>query len=151
MIYTSKEQRNLWVARLIMRFSSVQSLSHVWLFPTHELQHTRLPCPLPNPRTCSITCPSSRWYHPTISSFLVPFSTCPQSFPESGAFPMSHFFTSGGQSFRVSASASVLPMNIQDCFPLGLTDWIAMQSRDSQESSLTPQFKSINSLVLSLL
>ena len=89
--------------------------------------------------------------HPTISSSVIPFSSCLQSFPASGPFPMSQFFPSGGQSVRVSASASVLPMNIQDWSPLGWTGWISLQSRDSQESSPTPQFKSINSSVLSFL
>ena len=78
----------------------------------HGLQHTRLSCPSPFPRACSNSCPLSRWSHPTISSSLVPFSSCLQCFPSSGCFPMSQFFTSGGQSIGVSASASVLPMNI---------------------------------------
>ena len=76
------------------------------------LQHTRLPCPSPTPRACSNSCPSSQWCHPTISSSVVPFSSCLQSFPASGSFPMSQFFASGGQSIGASASASVLPMNI---------------------------------------
>ena len=82
----------------------------------HRLQHSRLPCPSPTPRVYSNSCPLSRWYHPTISSSLVPFSSCLQSFPASGSFPMSQFFTSSGQSIGVWASASALPMNIQDCF-----------------------------------
>ena len=90
----------------------------------HGLQHTRFPCPLPTPRTCSNSGPSSWWCHPTISSSVVPFSSCLQSFPESGSFPMSQFFTWDGQS--VGASASVLPMNIQDWFPLGLTGLILL-------------------------
>ena len=81
----------------------------------HGLQHTRLPCLLPNPRACSTSCPSSQWYHPTISSSVVPFSSCLQSFPASGSFLKGQFFTSGGQSIGTSASASVLPMNIQYC------------------------------------
>ena len=86
------------------------------------LQHARLPCPSPTPRVHSNSCPRiSQWYHPTISSSVIPFSSHCQSFPASGSFPMSQFFTSGGQSFGVSASASVLPMNIQDWFPL---EWI---------------------------
>ena len=85
------------------------------------LQHTRLPCPSPTPRACSNSCPSSQWYHPTISSSVIPLSSCLQSFPESGSFPVSQFFTSSGQNIRVLASASVLPMNIQDWFPLELT------------------------------
>ena len=91
----------------------------------HGLQHTRLPCPSPTPGVYSNSCPLSWWCHPTISSSLVPFSSCLQSFPASGSFPMSQFFTSGGQSFGVSASASVLPMNIQDWFPLRLTGLIS--------------------------
>ena len=89
--------------------------------------------------------------HPTILSAVVPFSSHLQSFSASGSFLMSRFFPSGGQSIGVSASASVLPMNIQDWFPLGWTGWISLQSRDSQESSPTPQFKSISSLTLSFL
>ena len=94
----------------------------------HGLQHARLPCPPPTPGACSNSCPSSHWCHPTISSLIVSFS-CLQSFPASGSFPMSQFFESGGQSIGVSASASVLPMNIQDWFPLGWTDWISLQSK----------------------
>ena len=85
----------------------------------HQLHHARPPCPSPTPGVYSNSCPSSRWCHPTISSSVVPFSSCFQSFPASGAFPMSQFFTSSSQSIGVSASASVPPMNIQDWFPLG--------------------------------
>ena len=91
------------------------------------------------------------WWHPTISSCVVPFSSCPWSFPASRSFPMSQLFPSGGQSIGVSASTSVLPMNIQDWFPLGWTGWISLHPKDSQESSPTPQFKRSNSLVLSFL
>ena len=91
----------------------------------HGLQHARLSCSSPIPGAYSNSCPSSRWCHSTISSSAVPFSSCPQSFPTSGSFPVSQFFTSGGQSIGVSASASILPMNIQDRFPLGLTGWIS--------------------------
>ena len=94
----------------------------------HELQHPRSPCPSPTPEALSNSCPSSWWCHPTISSSVVPFSSSLQSFPSSGSFPMSQFFTSGGQSIGVSALASVLPMNIQDWFPLGWTGWISLQS-----------------------
>ena len=83
---------------------------------SHELHHARLTCPTPAPGACSNSCPSSRWCHPIISSSVVPFSSCPQSFPPSGSFPMSQLFASGGQSIGVSASASVLPMNIQGWF-----------------------------------
>ena len=97
--------------------------------PPHELQHTILPCPLQTPRASSNSCPSSRWCHPTISFFVVPFSSCLQSFSASGFFPKSQFFASGGQSIGVSASASVLPVNIQNWFPLGLTGLISLQSK----------------------
>ena len=95
----------------------------------HGLQHARLPCPSPTPRACSNSCPSSWWYHPTISSSVLPFSSCLQSFPASGSFPMSQFFASGGQSIEASASVSVLPMNIQDWCPLGLTSLSSLQSK----------------------
>ena len=90
----------------------------------HELQHARLPGLSPNPRAYSNSRSLSQWCHPTISLSVVPFFSCLQSFPASGSFPLSLFFPSGGQSIRVSASASVLPMNIQDWSPLGWTGWI---------------------------
>ena len=92
-----------------------------------------------------------KWCHPTISSSVIPLSSCLQCFPAWGSFPRSQFFASGGRSIGVSASASVLQMNIQDWFPVGWTDWFDCSPTDSQESSPTPQFKSINSLVLSFL
>ena len=95
----------------------------------HGLQHTRLSCPLPTPGAYSNSCPSSWWCHPTISSSVIPFSSCPQSLPASGSFPMSQLFASGGQSIGASASAPVLPMTMQDWFPLGLTGWISLQSK----------------------
>ena len=95
----------------------------------HGLQNARLPCPSPTPRACSKSCPLSHWCHPTISSSVAPFSSCFQSFPAQGSFQMSQFFASGGQSIGVSASTSVLPMNMQDWFPLGLTGWISLQSK----------------------
>ena len=116
----------------------------------HGLQHARPPCPSPFLGACSNSCPLSQWCHPTISSSAAPFSSCPQSFPGSRSFPMNGLFASGGQSIRASASASVLPMNTQDWSPLRWTGWISLLPRDSQDSSPTPQFKSINSLVLSL-
>ena len=103
--------------------------SHVQLFATLWLQHSRPPCPSPTPRVYSNSYPLSRWCHPAISSSVVPFSSYLQSFPASGSFPMSQFFTSGSQNIGVSASASVLPMNIQDWFPLGSTGWILLQSK----------------------
>ena len=116
----------------------------------HDLQHARLPCPSPTPGACSNSCPLSWWSIQPYHS-VIPFSFCLQSFPASGPFLMNQFFTSSGQSIGVSASASVLPMNIQDWFPLGLTGLISCSPRDSQESSPTPQFKSINSSALSFL
>ena len=95
----------------------------------HGLQHTRLPCTSPTSGVYSNSCPLSQWCHTTIWSSVVPFSSCLQSFPTSGSFQTSQFFTSGGQSIGVSASASVFPMNIQDWFPLGLTGWISLQSK----------------------
>ena len=111
--------------------SSVQFICSVMsdsLWP-HESQHASPPCPSPTPRAYSNSCPSSRWCHPTISSSLVPFFSCPQSFLASGSFPMSQLFASGGQSIGVSASTSVLPMNTQDWSPLGWTGWISSQSK----------------------
>ena len=112
-----------------LQFSSVQFSRSVVskALQLHGRKHARLPCPSPTPGACSNSCPLSRWCHPTISSSVVPFSSCLQSFPASGSFPMSLFFTSSGQS--VGASTSVLPMNIQDWFPLGLTDWISLPSK----------------------
>ena len=101
-------------------------------YPTlrpHGLQHARLPCPSLSPRVCSNSCPLSWWCHPTISSSVSPLSSCTQSFPASGSFPVSQYFASGGQSIGVSASASVLPVNIQDWFSLGWTGWISLQSK----------------------
>ena len=115
----------------LVQFNSVQFTPSVVsdsLWP-HELQHTRPPCPSPAPGVYPNPCPSSRWCRPTISSSIVPFSSCPQSFPTPGSFPMSQFFTSGGQTIGVSASTSVLPMNTQDWSPLGWTGWISLQSK----------------------
>ena len=131
----------------LLQFSSVQ-FSHSVMSDSlrpHESQHTRPPCPSPTPGVHSNSRPSSRCCHPVISSSVVPFSSWSQSLPASGSFPMSQHFTWGGQSIGVSASASVLPMNTQDWSPLGWTGW------DSQESSPTPQLKSISSSALSFL
>ena len=140
------------LSKTVYRFNvqSGQSLSRVSLWDPHGLQYARPPCPSPTPGVYSNSCLLSRWCHPTISSFVIPFSSHLQSFPSSGSFQMSQFFASGGQSIGVSASASDLPMNIQDWFPLGWTG-SPCSPRDSQKSSPTPQFKSINSLVLSFL
>ena len=140
-----------------VNFSSVQFSCSVvsdslWVMThmTHELQHAKPPCPSPTPRVHPNPCPSSWWCHPTISSSVDPFSSCPQSFLASGSFQMSQFFASGSQSIGVSASTSILPRNTQDWSPLGLVG-SPCSPRDSQESSLTPQFKSISSLALSFL
>ena len=138
---------------LLNKWASVQ-FSHSVVsdpFRPHESQHDRPPCPSPSPRVHSDSRPPSRWCHPAISSSVVPFSSCLQSFPESGSFPMSQLFVSGGQSIGASALASVLPMNIQDWFPY---DWLGgspCSPKDSQESSPIPQFRSINSSAFSFL
>ena len=113
----------------IFRFSSFQfshSVVSNSLWP-HEPQHARPPCPSPTPGVYSNLCPLNQWCHPTISSSVIPFSSLLQSFPVSGSFPMSPFFKSGGQGIGVSASTSVLTINIQDWFPLGWTGWISLQ------------------------
>ena len=117
--------------QVIYRFNVVQVTNSIMSdsFLSHGLQHARLPCPSPIPRAYSNSCPMSQWYHPTILSSVVPFSSCPQSFLASGSFPMSQCFTSSALSIRVSASASFLPMNIRDWFPLGRSDWITLQSK----------------------
>ena len=121
----------IWSASQRWKTSSVQfscSVVSNFLWP-HGLQHSRLPCPSPTPGACWNLCPSSRWCHPTVSSSVIPFSSCLQSFAASGSFPTSQFFASGGQSIGVSASASVLSMDIQDWFPLGLTGLISLESK----------------------
>ena len=134
-------------------FSSVQfsrSVVSNSLQP-HGLQHTRPPHPFPTPRVYSNSCPLSQWCHPTISSSVIPLSSCLQSFPVWQSFQMNQSFTSDGQRSGVSASSSVLPMNNQDWFPLEWMFGSPCSPRDSQESSPTPQFKSINSLTISFL
>ena len=108
------------------QFSCSVVSDSLWL---HEPQHTRTPCPSPTPRVYPNSWPLSKWCHPTISSSDVPFSSCPQTFPASGSFQMSQLFASGGQSTGVSASTSVLPMNVQNWSPLGWTGWISLQSK----------------------
>ena len=138
----------MWANIYIHQFShSVVSDS----LQPHEPQHARPPYPSPTPGVYPNSCPLSQWCHPTISSSVIPFCSCPQSFPASESFQMSQLFTSGGQRIGVSASTSVLPMNIQDWFPLGWLVGSPCSPRDSQESSPTPQFKSINSSALSFL
>ena len=110
----------------------VQWLSHVLLFWLYGLQHARPPCPSPSHRACSNSCPLSQWYHPTISSSVIPFCPFLQSFPASGSFPINQFVTTGGQSNGASISASELPKNILDWFPLGLTGLILLSKQLSR-------------------
>ena len=110
----------------LVQFSRSVMSDSLW---PHGLQHTRPPCSSPTPGVYSNSCPLNLWCHPTISSSVVPFSSCLQSFPASGSFQMSQLFTSDSQSIRVSASTPILSMNIQDWFPLGWTDWISLQSK----------------------
>ena len=151
-------KRRLLLGRKVMthivQFSSVQFSSVAQSCLTvrpHESQHARLPCPSPTPGVSPNSCQSSHWCHPAISLSLIPFSSCPQSLPGSGSFPMSQLFAWGGQSIAVSALASVFPKNTQDWSPLEWTGWISLQSRDSQESSPIPHFRSINPSALSFL
>ena len=111
---------------LIIQFSCSVLSDSLW---PHESQHARPPCPSPTPGVHSNACPLSRWYHPAISSSVIPFSSCPQSLPASESFPMSQLFAWGGQSIGVSASASVRPMNTQNWSRLGWTGWISLQSK----------------------
>ena len=120
--HASKVMLKILQVRLVQFSHSVMSDS-LWCY---GLQHARPPCPSPTPRLYSNSCPLSQWCHPTISSSVVPFSSCLQSFPVSGSFQMSQLFSSGGQSIGVSASTSVLPMNTQDWSPLGWTGWISL-------------------------
>ena len=124
------QEKVVYISPLIFShiLKAVQWLSVSNSLRPHGLKHGRLPCPSLSLRLCSNSCPLSRWCHPTILSSVAPFS-CPQSFPASGTFPMSRLFASGDQSIGASASASVLPMNIQDWFPLGWTGWISLPSK----------------------
>ena len=137
--------------RSCIQFSSTQLLSHVRLFASPWITARQASWSITNSGIYPNSCPLSQWCHPTISSSVASFSSCPQSFPASGSSPMSQLFASGGQSTGVLASTSVLPMNTQDWSALGWTGGSPCSPRDSQESSPTPQFKSINSLVLSFL
>ena len=152
MNYGRSSEGNSDLLLLYSLFSSVQFSCSVvsdslW---SYESQHTRPPCPSPTPGVHSNSCPSSRWCYPAISGSVIPFSSCPQTLPTSGSFPVSQLFAWGGQSIGISALASVLPVNTQDWSPLGWTGWISLQSKGLSRSS-TPQFKSINSSVLNFL
>ena len=155
-LITRSDTQKLELANLVLHlqlFSSVQfsrSVASDSLRP-HGPQHARPPCPSPTPGVYPNSCPSSQWCHPTISSSVVPFSSCLHSFPASRSFPMSQLLASGGQNIGVSASTSVLPMNPQDWFPLGWTGWISLQSKGLSRVFSKPQFKSINSSFFSFL
>ena len=149
LIYPRKVSRNMCCS-LASKNQISRSVVSDSLQP-HGCQHTGLSCPSLSPGVCFNSCPLSQWCHPTISSSVSPFTSCLQSFPASRSFLMSQLFASGGQSIGVSASTSVLPKNIQDWFPLGWIGWISLQPRDSQESSPTPQLKSINALAFNFL
>ena len=134
---------------MAFNFGPFPLLSSFWVvsesLQPHGLQHTRFPYPLLPPRVCSNSCPLSWWCYSTIWSSAASFSSCLQSFPASGSFPVSQLFTSGGQSIGASASASVLPVNIQGWFPFGLTGWISLQSK-----GLSRVFSSTTILILIL-
>ena len=140
--YLSSRRASVQFSRSVMSYS----------LQPHGLQQARPPCPSPTPRVYSNSCPLSRWCHPTISSSVVPFSSSPQSFPASGAFPVSQFFTSGGQNIGASTSISVLPKNTQDWSPLGWTGWISLQSKGLSRvlSNMTVQKHQFFSTQLSL-
>ena len=127
-IYPDSILTAFWVSYSQWNYQFSRSVMSNSLQP-HESQHTRPPCLSPTPGGHPNSCASSWWCHPTILSSVIPFSSCLQFFPASGSFPRNHFFASNGQSIGASASASVLPMNIQDWFPLGWTGWISLQSK----------------------
>ena len=131
----------------VRKHSSVQLLSHVWLFATHGLQHARLPCPSPTARVCSNSCPSSWWYHPTISSSAVPFSSCLQSSPTSGSFVMSQFFVSGGQSIGWSFSFSISPSNEYSGLTSFRMDWLDLLAVQGTLNSILQQHSSKASIL----
>ena len=124
-----KKTNQFWISQTSLQFSSVQSLSHVQLFATPWITARQASLSITNSRVHSNSCPSSQWCHPAISSSVVPYSSCPQSFPASRSFLMNKLFASGGQSIGASASTSVPPMNTQDWLPLGWTSWISLQSK----------------------
>ena len=129
LLFTSVNQPYVYTSVSSVQFSQFSRLVVSDSLRPHESQHARPPCPSPTPSVHSDSRPSSQWCHPAISSSVVPFSSCPQSFTAWGSFQMSKLFASGSQSIRVSASTSVLPMNIQDWPPLGWTGWISLQSK----------------------
>ena len=152
-VWTDKENVSEYLHKITTTviFGSVQFGCPVMSDSLWPHGHTRLPCPSPTPRACSNSHTSSQWCYPTISSSVIPFSSCFQYFPASGSFPMSRFFALDHQSIGVSISASVLPMIFGTDFLQHRLVWSPCSPRDSQESSPTPQFKSINSSVLNFL
>ena len=154
LIYLKSLHKVLIIYLFSMLFNSVQFSCSVVSdsLRSCEPQHVRPPCPSPMPRVHPNSCPLSWWCHPTTSSSVIPFSSCPQSFPASGSFQMSQLFPSGGQSIGISASASLLPMNTQDWSPLGWTGWISLQSKglSSVFSNTTVQKHQFFSTQLSL-
>ena len=128
LLFLDPQFRNITLINIHIYYNIFSSFQSDSLWP-HEPQDARPPCPSPIPGVQQNPCPLSRWCHPTISSSIVPFSSCPQSFPASGSFQMTQLFTSGEQNIGVSATASVLPMNTQNWSPLGWTDWISLQSK----------------------
>ena len=152
--WTAAHQASLSVtsSQSLLKFMSIESeMPSNHLILCCPLLRTRLLCPPLSPWICSDSCPLSQWCCLTISSSATPFSFCLQSFPVSESFPTSPFFASRGQSTRASASGTVLPMNIQDWFPLGWTGWISLQFKGLSRVFSTPQFRSINSSALSFL
>ena len=135
----------------LFQFSSVQLLSHVRLFENPWITAHQASRPSPTPGVYPNSCPLSWWCHPAISSSIIPFSSCPQSLPASGSFPMSQLFAWGGQSIGVSASTSVLPMNTPDWSPLGWTGWISLQSKRLSRVFSNTTIQRIKSSVLSFL
>ena len=153
-IWREKILYQCWVLKAFININNIASVqfssvaqSCATLCNSLQLQHTRFPCPSSTPRAYSNSYPSSQWCHLTISSSVVPFSSCPQSFPASGSFQMSQFFASGGQSIGVSASTSVLPMNIQDWFPLGWAGWISLKSMGDHKQLNTTEWLSMHTRI----
>ena len=148
--WNNAEKRRPLISLVSVQFSCLVVSNSLW---PHGLQHARLHWPSPTPGACSNSCPLSQWCNPTISYYVAPFSSCRHSFPASGSSLRLHFFASGGQSIGTSASASVLPMNIQDWFPLGLTGLISLQSKGLSRvfSNTTVQKHQFGTLALSFL
>ena len=137
-----------WWCLTSVQFSRSVMSNSLW---PHELKHARPPCPSPTPRVYANSCPLSQWCYPTVSSSVIPFSSCPQSFQASGSFQMRQLFASSGQSIGVSASTSTLPMNMQDWFPLGWIGWISLQSKGLSRVFSNTTVQKQNSSVLCFL